>query len=110
GAKAVPLASLPLEQVAEAACREAGCVHRAAPILEHELKEKALYQLFLEVELPLIPVLAEMEFNGVAINTAFLRDLAFELDARIRELEHEIYADVGHEFNIGSTQQLGNVL
>jgi DNA polymerase I len=110
GAKAVPLASLPVSQVAEAACREADCVRRVTPVLEQELKDKALYQLLFEVELPLIPVLAEMEFNGVAINTAFLRDLAGELDSRIRELEHDIYDDVGHEFNIGSTQQLGNVL
>jgi len=110
GAKAVPLASLPVSQIAEAACREADCVRRVAPVLEQELKEKALHQLFLEVELPLIPVLAEIEFNGVAINTAFLRDLASELDTRIRQLERDIYDDVGHDFNIGSTQQLGNVL
>jgi DNA polymerase-1 len=96
--------------VAETACREADAVRRAAPVLEQELREKALYQLFVEVELPLIPVLAEMEFNGVAINTSFLRQLAGEMDARIRELERGIYDEVGHEFNIGSTQQLGNVL
>ena len=110
GAKAVPLATLPVSQVAETACREADAVRRVAPVLERELKEKALHQLFLEVELPLIPVLAEMEFNGVTINTPFLAELARELNTRIRELEHDIYGDVGHEFNIGSTQQLGNVL
>ncbi|HVA25615.1 MAG TPA: DNA polymerase I [Chloroflexota bacterium] len=110
GAKAVPLATLPVSQVAETACREADAVRRVTPILERELKDKALHQLFLEVELPLIPVLAEMEFNGVAVNTGFLGELARELDTRIRELEHDIYDDVGHEFNIGSTQQLGNVL
>jgi DNA polymerase-1 len=110
GAKAIPVANLPTEQVAEAAIREADCIRRVTPVLERELKEKALFQLFDQVELPLIPVLAEMEFNGVAINTSFLRDLAIELDTRIRELEHDIYDDVGHEFNIGSTQQLGNVL
>ncbi|HLQ33421.1 MAG TPA: DNA polymerase I, partial [Chloroflexota bacterium] len=110
GAKAVPLSSLPVSQVAETACREADAVRRVTPILERELKEKALYQLFLEVELPLIPVLAEMEFNGVAINTAFLRELAIELDTRIRELELDIYNEVGHQFNIGSTQQLGQIL
>ncbi|HEX6513458.1 MAG TPA: 5'-3' exonuclease H3TH domain-containing protein, partial [Chloroflexota bacterium] len=51
GAKAVPLASLPVSQVAETACREADAVRRVAPVLERELKEKALHQLFLEVEL-----------------------------------------------------------
>ncbi|MFI5267772.1 MAG: DNA polymerase I [Chloroflexota bacterium] len=110
GAKAVPLASLPVSQVAETAGREADAVRRVAPILERELRDKALYQLCVEVELPLIPVLAEMEFNGVTVNTGFLGELARELDTRIRELEHDIYEDVGHEFNIGSTQQLGNVL
>ncbi|MBV9119227.1 MAG: DNA polymerase I, partial [Chloroflexi bacterium] len=110
GAKAVPLSSLPLDQVAEAACREAECVRRVAPILERELREKTLYQLLLEVELPLIPVLAEMEFNGIGVNTRFLGDLAQEMDARIRELEREIYDEVGHQFTIGSTQQLAGVL
>ncbi len=110
GAKAVPLASLPPSQVAETACREADAVRRVTPILERELKDKALHQLFVEVELPLIPVVAEMEFNGVAINTAFLRELAIEMDQRIRELELDIYNEVGHQFNIGSTQQLGQVL
>ncbi|HLG73276.1 MAG TPA: DNA polymerase I, partial [Chloroflexota bacterium] len=110
GAKAVPLSAVPQNLVAETACGEADAIRRVTPILESELKEKALHQLFQEVELPLIPVLAEMEFNGVAINTSFLRELAIELDARIRELEQEIYADVGHQFNIGSTQQLGQVL
>ncbi|MBV8087656.1 MAG: DNA polymerase I, partial [Chloroflexi bacterium] len=110
GAKAVPLASLPVSQVGETACREADCVLRVVPVLERELKDKALYQLFLEVELPLIPVLAEMEWNGVGVDTSFLRELAIEMDTRIRQLEKEIYADVGHEFAIGSTQQLANVL
>ncbi|HEU0166386.1 MAG TPA: DNA polymerase I, partial [Chloroflexota bacterium] len=110
GAKAVPLASLPVSQVGETACREADCVRRVAPVLERELKDKTLYQLFLEVELPLVHVLAEMEWNGVGVDTSFLRELAIEMDTRIRQLEKEIYADVGHEFAIGSTQQLANVL
>ena len=110
GAKAVALASLPVDQVAEAACREADCVRRVTPALELELKDKALYQLFLEVEIPLIPVLAEMEFNGVSINTPFLRELSIEMDVRLRVLEREIYDEVGHEFTIGSTQQLAHVL
>ncbi len=110
GAKAVPLAMLPVEQLGEAACREADAARRLVPLLEQDLRSKAIYQLFKEVELPLIPVLAEMEFNGVAIDTAFLRELAIELDSRIRQLEKEIFADVGHDFNIGSTQQLGQVL
>ena len=110
GARAVPLAMLPLEQLAQAACGEADAARRLAPLLEQELRSKAIYQLFKEVELPLIPVLAEMEFNGVAIDTAFLRKLAGELDERLRALEKDIYLDVGHDFNIGSTQQLGQVL
>ncbi|MDE3074573.1 MAG: hypothetical protein KGJ86_04020, partial [Chloroflexota bacterium] len=110
GARAVALSSLPVEQVAEAGCREAETARRVVGILEQELRSKAIYQLFKEVEVPLIPVLAEMEYNGVAVDTAFLRELAIELDARIRDLEKEIFADVGHDFNIGSTQQLGQVL
>ncbi|MHB8619563.1 MAG: DNA polymerase I, partial [Chloroflexota bacterium] len=110
GAKAIPLATLPLAELAEAACREVEVVRRVEPILREELRAKGLLQLFEQVELPLIDVLAEMEFNGVAVDTGFLRDLASEMEGRIRALEKDVYADVGHEFNIGSTQQLGQVL
>jgi DNA polymerase I len=80
------------------------------PPLEAALARETLDRLFGEVELPLIPVLARMEAVGVAIDRDRLSELATEFGAEIARLEAEIYADVGHEFNLGSPKQLEVVL
>src|SRR5438874_2414412 len=63
-----------------------------------------------DVELRLVPVLAEMERVGIAVDLPYLAELSVELQARIANLEAEIYGHVGHEFNINSTQRLSDVL
>src|SRR4051794_22356880 len=78
--------------------------------LERRLVEGGLDRLFREIELPLIPVLARMEATGVAVDRDALALLATEFGAEISRLEAEIYADVGHEFNLGSPKQLEQVL
>ena len=78
--------------------------------LERRLVEEGLDRLFREIELPLIPVLARMEATGVALDRDALALLATEFGAEISRLESEIYADVGHEFNLGSPKQLEQVL
>ena len=78
--------------------------------LERRLAEVKLDRLFREVELPLIPVLARMEAVGVALDEDALGVLAREFSAEITRLEQEIYADVGHEFNLGSPKQLEQIL
>jgi DNA polymerase-1 len=78
--------------------------------LERRLVEEQLDRLFREVELPLIPVLARMEAVGVALDREALAALDREFAAEIERLQHEIYADVGHEFNLGSPKQLEQVL
>ena len=78
--------------------------------LERRLVEEGLDRLFREIELPLIPVLARMEATGVALDRDALGVLAAEFGAEISRLETEIYADVGHEFNLGSPKQLEQVL
>jgi DNA polymerase I len=78
--------------------------------LERRLVEEGLDRLFREIELPLIPVLARMEATGVALDRKALGVLAAEFGAEISRLETEIYADVGHEFNLGSPKQLEQVL
>jgi DNA polymerase-1 len=78
--------------------------------LERRLEEVKLNRLFLEVELPLIPVLARMEAVGVALDLAALAILDREFGAEISRLEQEIYVDVGHEFNLGSPKQLEQIL
>jgi len=78
--------------------------------LERRLGEVKLDRLFREVELPLIPVLARMEAVGVALDQDALAVLDREFSAEITRLEQEIYADVGHEFNLGSPKQLEQIL
>ncbi|MDY6833364.1 MAG: DNA polymerase I [Chloroflexota bacterium] len=79
-------------------------------VLESDLRQHDLWQLYTEVEMPLVPILARMERNGVAIDTAILRDLSLYLSEQLLILEKDIYEDVGHPFNINSPQQLGEVL
>ncbi len=74
------------------------------------LEESGLGRLFAELELPLIPVLARMEATGVALDLDALASLDREFAAELARLEAEIYADVGHEFNLGSPKQLEQVL
>jgi len=78
--------------------------------LEVALEREVLDRLFREIELPLIPVLARMEATGVALDRDALRTLADEFALEIARLEAEVYASVGHEFNLGSPKQLEQVL
>ena len=78
--------------------------------LERRLAAEGLARLYAEIELPLIPVLARMEAVGVVIDRAALAGLATEFREVIDRLEQEIYADVGHEFNLGSPKQLEQIL
>lgn len=78
--------------------------------LEEELKERKLFDLFQELEMPLLPILAEMEIAGVQLDTKFLQSFSSELGERLLENEDAIFAMVGHPFNINSTQQLSKVL
>ena len=78
--------------------------------LEKALAESGLDRLFRDIELPLIPVLAEMEAAGVAIDLDALAALDVEFSREMARLESEIYLDVGHEFNLGSPKQLEQIL
>jgi DNA polymerase-1 len=82
----------------------------ARPALEAEMAEAGLAPLFVEVEMPLLPVLAEMELAGVAIDREALAAMATEFGAQLASLEARIYDLVGHPFNIGSPKQLEQIL
>ncbi len=96
-----PFARAGLEALSAIAAREP---------LAAALEREGLDRLFREIELPLIPVLARMEAVGVALDRAALATLDVEFRAEIDRLEREIYASVGHEFNLGSPKQLEQVL
>ena len=95
---------------ARAAAVRAAAALSLSDDLAEELAEKGLTDLLHDVEIPLAPVLAEMEIGGVRLDVGALRQLSSAMDEQIRRLETEIYADVGHEFNIGSPKQLGAIL
>ncbi len=110
GKKAITMAELSIAHAGAYACNEALLVERLVPILQAELDEASQTLLFREVEMPLVPVLADMERVGIAVDLPYLAELGRELQTRISNLEAEIYGHVGHEFNIGSTQRLSDVL
>jgi DNA polymerase-1 len=101
---------VPVEQVAEYTVEDAILPVRLRPLLEPRLKETGLDRLFRDLELPLIDVLAELEFNGVRIDEARLAGLSERYGQRMVVLEEQIYAMAGRPFNLGSPKQLQEIL
>ena len=101
---------IPVAQVAPYACADVDMTHRLVTVLEAELKEKHLWALFTEVEMPLMPVLAAMEMSGVRLDVAQLGRMSEELAGRLSELDARIQEMVGYAFNVNSTQQLSDAL
>ena len=89
---------------------ECNLMFRLKPILQQKLEESNFTNLFYNVEMPLSFVLADMEYEGVSIDTTTLSNLATEFREKCRALEQAIYNEAGHEFNINSPKQLGDVL
>ena len=78
--------------------------------LEQQLRDNSMEKLFQEVEMPLIPVLADMEMNGVRLDTKELSRVQQEMNQRASQIEHEIYKLAGESFNIASPKQVGDIL
>jgi DNA polymerase-1 len=110
GAKQLSMAMISTEQVADYACADADITLRLKSVLDSELREERLWQLFSEVEMPLVPVLVAMERNGVAIDAELLRDMSHSLGKEMLRLEAEVYNSLGYKFNINSSQQLSRIL
>ena len=98
------------EEVYEYAAEDADVTLRLKNLLEPRLREAGVWPLFSEVEMPLVRVLAEMEMNGVRIDTASLKETSQMLTQRMNDIEQEIYQLAGEEFNIASPKQVGEVL
>jgi len=110
GAKQVSMAMTEIEQAADYACADADITLRLKNRLEPELHQQGLWQLFSEVEMPLVPVLVAMERNGVALDTELLRDMSHNMGKEMLRLEAEVYNSLGYRFNINSSQQLSRIL
>lgn len=102
--------SIPVDVVSAYACEDADITLRLRSIFEPMLEEQDLLQLFYSLETPLVPVLAQMERNGVCINEKALEEYSIVLEEEIRKVELEIYQLAGTSFNIGSPKQLGEIL
>jgi len=109
-AKQISMSQVEVARAADYACADADMTGRLAKILEAELHQQGLWQLFSKVELPLMPVLIHMERNGIALDTELLRQMSHRLGEQLLKLEAEIYNCVGHQFNINSPQQISSVL
>lgn len=92
------------------ACYEAYTGWKAAPILQEQLKENNMWKLFVDVEMPLVETLYDMEQCGVRVEADELKVYGEKLGVRIHELEQEIYEEAGEIFNINSPKQLGVIL
>lgn len=110
GKKQISMAQVPVETVAAYAVADAEICLRLMPQLLSEIKRDDLEKLFFEIEMPLVRVLAEMEFLGVRLNLDFFHEFSKELTSALAILEKKIYDLVGKPFNINSTQQLSDVL
>ena len=97
-------------EVYEYAAEDADITLRLKNVLEPKLKELNLEELFWNVEMPLVPVLAHMEMNGVCIDTNTLKETSVNLANRLTEIERHIYELAGESFNIASPRQVGEIL
>ena len=112
GKKQITMARVPLEQAAPYGAADAVMTFRLVDALRPDLEEREVKQLFDEIEMPLVPVIADMEMAGVLLDVEFLGDLSTELTGRLATLKTEIYDLSGGygEFNLGSPKQLNDVL
>lgn len=110
GSKQIGMNEVPVDQVTHYACEDVDVPLRLYPLLKQQLDALDLTQLFDELEMPLVHVLAELEFNGIAVDTELLSVISDELAARQQELQQEIWSLADGPFNIDSPKQLATVL
>jgi DNA polymerase I len=110
GKNQIDMAQVAINSVAAYAAADAEATLRLEPILSRELEKLQATSLLETMEMPLVPVLASMERNGIALDIEFLKQMSTELTQRLNALEKNIYELAGSVFNINSTQQLSTVL
>ena len=110
GKKQKSMRDLQPSQIYEYAAEDADITLKLKNILEPKLKEAGVEQLFWEIEMPLVPILAEMEMTGVRIDTESLKETSRIFNERMAEYERKIYEEAGESFNISSPRQVGDIL
>jgi DNA polymerase-1 len=98
------------EDISDYACEDADITFQLKQVLEPQIQKPHLFDLFYNMEMPLVEVLKDMEFEGISIDVPALKDYSHELDLILIQLEKEIKIDAGLDFNLDSPKQLGEVL
>ncbi len=110
GKNAINFSRVPVEKAKDYSCEDADITLRLMRVLERRLKEEGNEALFYELEMPLLPVLMDMELTGIKVDIPSFKEMSKQFGQRLKELEREIFQEAGVEFNINSPQQLGWVL
>ncbi|HEY5998737.1 MAG TPA: DNA polymerase I, partial [bacterium] len=110
GKKQVPFAEVEVQKACDYSCEDADVAFRLTKLLAPKIEELGFHDLYYDLELPLVSVLARMERNGVRIDAQRLRDASKETDVQLQELMRRIWVLAGQEFNINSPKQLAEVL
>ncbi|MFT5476479.1 MAG: DNA polymerase-1 [Planctomycetota bacterium] len=110
GKNRVTMAEVMVEQVADYACEDADVTWRLKAILEEELEQSGAKSLFYDLEMPLVPVLTNMERRGIRLDTSVLDELGKELEIDIEVATNAIHELAGETFNVNSTRALGAIL
>jgi DNA polymerase-1 len=98
------------KDVYEYAAEDADITLQLKNVLEPKLKEVNAEKLFWNIEMPLVPVLADMERTGVCLDTDALKETSIIFTKRMHQYEQNIYQKAGEEFNISSPKQVGDIL
>ncbi len=110
GPRQKSMRDVPLDQICEYAAEDADITLRLKNVLEPKLKEVGAEDLFYNIEMPLVPVLVDMELEGVSLDTEELDKVRVTFNERMLQLEQEIYELAGERFNIASPRQVGDIL
>lgn len=110
GKSQITMDRVPIAEAAPYACADADMTLRLVGSLTQDLRERHQWELFTEIEMPLISILARMEMTGVRLDTDYLQEMSSELEGEQQAIERRIYELVGHELNLNSPKQLSEVL
>jgi len=110
GKSQITMAEVAIRDAAKYAVEDAVMVLLLQPLLEKDLIRVGSLDLYNQIEMPLVSVIASMEMEGIGLDKKFLQDMSLQLEEELQKLEGEIYQAVGHEFNLNSPKQLSEAL
>ena len=109
GSKQVTMAQVPIEQATPYACADADMTGRLRSVFEEQLRRDGIPDIMAQVEMPLVPVLVDMQRNGISLDAGTLHEMSRDLNQQLNQLEVSIYDLIGHTVNINSPQQLSDL-